>query len=395
MGFLVAPANLAAGQAPPPPVFVDRGVLILELGAVDQFRYIAPDATETTQAITTAACKVSTSGALATLSPIPSTGTVGMFADGIGVQTKGEKGGNGQPCGQANGPSEGLILELAGQLAGYEVDFSELDIEGKFNVTVDFGLYRDGSFVANGAQLTTGTNSDSGPDSGDGDNYRHLPDAAPDDHWDEMRIVVAGTTPSGAFSLEGGADGTAAEPLGLGASLGTTGSVFKLVERFDGEVDCGGSTITVGDSTNTAQATFTRGDDDAVKGGDCQQLILYNLDSTASVDDQTVTFEFETEEAPSWFGTFTWAPEPASMPVDPTQFDDGATSGDLLWCDGFDGIDGSTGNPKPVLPENPPNSGEFDPWCLIEQTTTLLGSNSIQVTQTIYGESDPSFARPK
>lgn len=390
MGLVVGPASVAVGQAPPPPASVDRGVLLLELGAVDQLRHVAPDGTTlATQAITTQGCKVNldTSGEiLATLSPTGE-GVVGLFADGIGIKADGGKGGNGQPCGQVNGVNEGLVFELAGNLAGYEIDFAELDIEGKFSVMVEFGLFLDGVKVADGTPLGTGDLSDSGPDSGDGDNYRHDPEdgAVVDVRYDEIRLTVSAATPSGAFSLEGGADGTAP------GSLGYLASAFKLVEEFDGVIDCAQDTFTVGDGTSSPEASFTRGDDDAKNSNPCSELIGYNLESAVGADDQTVVFEFETEEAPSWFGTFTWVPEPAEIPVPATQLDldnDGTSDGPLLWCDGFSGNDVATGQPLPVMP-----TGQT--WCLIHQTTTLLDGGDIQVVQTVYGRSDPSFARPK
>lgn len=390
MAFIIGPATVAVGQAPAQSAVIDHGVLVLELGAVDHLRHVAPDgSTIATQAIATQGCKVTldTSGdVLATIAPTDA-GTVGLFADGLGVKGSGEKGGNGQPCGQANGVDEGLVLKLAGSLAGLEIDLAELDIEGKFNVMVDFDLYRDGAMVASGASLGTGDLSDSGPDSGDGDNYRHDPTEglADDVTFDEVRMTVSPSTPSGAFSLEGGADGTAP------GSLGFAGSAFRLVEVFDGVIDCGESTLTAGDGASTPEATFTRADDDAKNEDPCSALIGYNLDSTIGSADQKVLFEFQTEEAPHWFGTITWVPEPAVVPVPATDLDldlDGNADGVLDWCDGFSGVDGATGNPLPIMP-----SGES--WCLIDQSSTLLGDGTMQVVQTIYGESDPGFARPK
>jgi hypothetical protein len=381
MGFILWPGGAASGQNPPPPVVVDQGVLVLELGSVDRFVLYDTGGQEVSaQSITTQGCKVSlgTSPVLVALDPVPNTSSVGLFDDGIGVQTKGGGGGggNGQPCGRADGPDEGLVLTLAGDLADLEITRAELDIEGKFNAEVIAELYdADGALVAT-ASLPTGDKSDSGPDSTDGDNYRWEIDPGVPFH--SIKLFNSASAPDGAFSLEGGADGTEV------GSLGITGSAFTLVETFTGIIPCGDDTLTVGDGTITAQATFTRGDDDFVKGGGCTELIGYNLESTATANDQTVSFVFETEEAPSWFGTFTWAPEPAVVPVPATQVD----GSDLQWCDGFSGIDTATGSPKPVLP-----SGES--WCLIDQSSTLLGLDEIQVTQTIYGEADPSFIRPR
>ncbi len=737
MGTLVGPVRIAAGQDPL--VAIDKGVLELQLGAVDQFSYQPTTGPAATQAITENGCRVTlaTNGAvLVTLSPLPSTSEVGLFADGIGVRTK---GGNGQPCGRADGPDEGLVLKLAGSLSDFEITRAELDIEGKFDAIVVAELYLDGAgplavpvqpdcTAAEPLCLPTGVLSDSGPDSGDGDNYR-WEFAFPDIAFDEIHLKVSTLTPSGAFSLEGGADGTApgdvlatsgsgfqiadvvtpaialdkvtngadgltilegapvtwtytvtntgntavgtvsvvdSDPgvaptyesgdgngngqLDLGeswtfsatgmagaggyANVGTAGATFtngattvsvsatdassyfgagpavSIVKTapggdgatllagslvtwtysvtnpgnvplanvdvsdsdaalspafqsgdtdgdglldadetwvyeasgtvtagvysnvgtvdadftddlgateqvtasdaasyfgatpavsidkttngsdgptletgtavtwtytvgntgnipvtnvtvtddqgetplyqsgdvdedglldttetwlylasgtvvsgdyanigtvaadftddvgassavgasdsssyvgYDGIIACGQSTYTTGDGTTTPEATFTRGDDDAKNADPCSALIGFNLTSGVGVGDQTVTFEFETEEAPSWFGTFVWTPEPAAMPVPATQVDtdgDGVTDGPLVWCGGFSGTDAATGNPLPIMP-----AGES--WCLITQTSTLIGIGTIQVTQTIYGETDPGFIRPK
>lgn len=384
MGLVVAP-TAAVGQNPPDPVSVDRGVLVLELGAEDRFVHYDSDGHEVaSQPITKQGCKVSlgTDTLLVTLDAIPSTSDVGLFADGIGVKTKGS-GGNGQPCGRVDGPDEGLILALAGDLAEGAIARAELDIEGKFNADVVADLYNGTSFVES-VVLATGTQSDSGPDSADGDNYRWIIDPGVEDVADivftSIVLTVGDATPGGSFSLEGGADGTAPGPLGI------SGSAFALVDVFDGVVDCGEPTFTVGDGDETPGATFTRGDDDTKNPDPCSELIGYNLESFVdeTAGEQTVSFEFETDEAPSWFGTFDWTPEPAQVPVPPTQVD----GEDLVWCDGFSGVDASTGNALPVMPDG-------ESWCLITQTSTLLTDGTIQVTQTIYGESDPDFLRPK
>lgn len=174
-------------------------------------------------------------------------------------------------------------------------------------------------------------------------------------------------------------------------------SVWLLIESapsFDGLLECGQSTTSVGDGDATPMATFTRGADDDSEGKNsdpCSKLIGYNLDSAATSSEQTVSFEFETSEFPSWFGEFTWTSESASMPVAPTELDldgDGTSDGDLQWCVGFSGTDPEAMEPLPVLP-----SGES--WCLISQSSTLVGAGEIQVTQTIYGVEDPNFIRPK
>ena len=91
----------------------------------------------------------------------------------------------------------------------------ELDIEAKGDVIVVADLYLRGDLVASGYELLTGTRSDSGPDSADGDNYRfRVPPAPATSAFDAF--VLRAKNNVGSFSLSGGADGTAAEPGGLG-----------------------------------------------------------------------------------------------------------------------------------------------------------------------------------
>ena len=98
---------------------------------------------------------------------------------------------------------------------------------------------------------------------------------------------------------------------------------------------------------------------------------------------QTISFEFEEEELPSWFGSFTWAPETAVVPVPATQVDvDGDGPGgdaDLEWCAGVSGG-------IPILPSD-------ESWCLVEQQSVLLDGGLMQVTQQVYGLTDPFWAR--
>jgi len=384
LGLMAGPASIAAGQQPQGAT-TNEGVLALTLGSGgDTFTYTPSTGPVETQAITKQGCKATLAvngDILVTLAPLPSTRELGLFDDGLGVKLKGS-GGNGQPCGRVDGPDEGLVMALAGILADKEISRAELDIEAKFDAAVEAELYLDGAKVADADPLLTGTLSDSGPDSADGDNYRWVIDEGV--VFDEVRLTVSADTPSGSFALAGGADGTAP------GSLGITGSAWQLVESFDGIIDCGQATFTTGDGVTTPEATFTRADDDVKNPDPCSTLIGYNLESTAGAGVQTVTFEFETAEAPSWFGEFVWAPEPAVVPVPATLVDldgDGTGETTLVWCDGFSGVDVATGNPLPVMP-----AGES--WCLIAQTSTLVGTATIQVTQSIFGLTDPDFIRP-
>jgi hypothetical protein len=151
----------------------NAGVLRLRLGSQDHFRFEPASGPAGTQSISPqGACGLQLAGApspqLATLTP--SSGSVGFVQDAIGVKA-GE--GNGQNCGRIDG-SQALTLNLGAGLDGTLIDFAEIDVELKFSATlVVTGYLVDGTDVSQMAQSTYSSDgSDSGPDSGDGDNYR-------------------------------------------------------------------------------------------------------------------------------------------------------------------------------------------------------------------------------
>jgi hypothetical protein len=301
--------------------------------------------------------------------PTPPTGAVGIFDHGIGVSTAGE--GSGTPCGRVDGPSQALTLTLGGAAAGKLVSFAELDIEGKFNVTVLARAFQ-GSTLVGTAQLTTGTNSDSGPDSGDGDNYRWR--IEPTSPFDTLALSVDPSTPNGAFSLEGGADGTSAGPLG--AALGTNDSLLQLAD-FTGVLDCGQTAPTVGGS-GTPAATLARG-----QNANCQKIpyLLRTADNggAQSVDLQKV---LGNQVNTNFTMTIVWDAEPAVNPLPATKIDYDGTGGNppatVGWCGG------TTAAPTPV-------PGQA--WCLTSQQATLVGGGKAQLKESYFGFGDPRWAR--
>jgi hypothetical protein len=384
-------------------VEIDEGFLVLQLGP-DGNQFVwdhdadGIDGDDAAQAITSQGCRASldqSGSILASVDAFVLDGSgvpdlagadLGIFDDGLGARVQGS-GGNGQPCGRADGPDEGLVVTLAGDLADMAITEAQIDIEGKFNVVVVGELYRGVTHVGT-VERATGELSDSGPDSTDGDNYRCVIDVG--EPFDTIVMTVHNDTPDGAFSLHGGADGT--EP----GSFGITETAFELVSFADGIVACSQSTITEGDAETTPEAVFTRGANNVGKGGDpdCPTLVAYTLDSSSTPADQTVDFVFDDSVLPSWYGTVTWAPEPTVVPVPATTVTEG-TSGLLEWCDGFEldvlgdpVLDPFTDAPIPVLP-----AGES--WCLVDQSSVLVSSGVMQVTQTIYGLTDPGFSRPR
>jgi hypothetical protein len=260
------------------------------------------------------------------------------------------------------------------------MDRAELDIEGKFDATVRAELYR-GSELAGVEALDTGALSDSGPDAGTDDNYRWVipaPDAAPV-LFDRLLLRVDPSTPSGGFSLAGGAEGTAPAPGGLGETLGTSDSLFHLVGA-DGVLDCGDQAST--GAPGNPSATVERLDNLEGDPNDCVPVI-YALDSGVEGETQFVflgkDLTAQADLQPQFTMTIGWLPEAATYPVArTTQIDTGSGPEPAVWCGG-----------TPAAPELP--SGKL--WCLSSQAAVPAGAGLIQVTEGFYGAGDPRVLR--
>jgi hypothetical protein len=367
----------------------DGGVIRLRIdgisgsnpGAQNWFRHDAPDGSGgytpgVPAPISVQSCIATTSGVM-DVTAAPNNGKLGLFETGLGVQVPNE--GRGIPCGRVDGLAQALTLEPAIPGSAALFDFAELDIEGKFGVTVRAELYL-GDTLAGVETLATGA-ADSGPDSGDGDNFRwRIPAAdAPLTLFDRLVLRVDPSTPSGAFSLEGGGDGTAAEPGGLGEALGTTDTLFHLVDA-DGTIGCGGEASAGGDGTPGAEVA--RLDNLLGDSGDCKP-IPYALRTGTDGGIQSVLLAKELGEQadlmPAFTLAITWEPEPAEYPLGrTTEIDSGDGPAPLQWCDG------STAEPVPP---------EGQVWCLAHQSTEVVGDGLIAVTESLYGAGDPRFTR--
>jgi hypothetical protein len=361
------------------PVITGGGVLRLHMGADgDNVRFQPPTSSggaTLTQTITSKKCVVplSTATPLVKLGsvPAPPAGAVGFFDHGLGVQGPGD--GTGTPCGRVDGTTQSLVFELAGSMAGKQIEFAELDVEAKFNVIVRAHAYL-GTTLVGTSSLPSGSHSDSGPDSGDLDNYRWL--IHPDAPFDKLVLSVDPSTPGGAFSLEGGADGTKPIPGGLGQALGTSDSVFQLTDGLD----CGQSSGDVG-GNGTPTANLTRG-----QNLNCQ-LIPYVL-RTGIDSEQFVLLQknLGTQTNANFLMDIAWQPEPAPIgPVPVTTIDYDGTGPNppiaVTWCTGTVSA--------PMLPMNA--GGQH--WCLVSHQVVLAGSGNIQVTERYFGSGDPRWAR--
>jgi hypothetical protein len=368
----LAAALLPGAAAGSDPVTIGGGgVLRLHLGADgDKLLYEPPTGSgelPATQTISTRKCVASLSppASLVTLTPTPEAASVGLFDHGLGV--KGSSDGTGTPCGRVDGPSQALTLSLGETLAGKLIDFAELDIEAKFDVLVRAQAYLGGSIVAT-ETLPSGSGSDSGPDSADGDNYRWLVDPA--SPFDTLVLSVDPSTPGGAFSLEGGADGTA--PGDLGAAFPTSDSLFQL-EDVTGVLDCGESSPTIG-GDGTPTADLTRG-----QNANCQKIpYLLRTDKTGSAQSVLLQKRLGDQTGANFTMTIVWEPELASNPLQATTIDYGQGRQDVQWCGGTPG--------SPTLP-----SGQA--WCLTSQQAALAGGGNVQVTEGYFGAGDPIWAR--
>lgn len=367
----------------------DAGVLLLRVDSSGSswIRYY-PDADATTgdlgplgaeQLISISSkCAVSTDGSLLSITPTGGSMGVGAVTNGLGVRTKNN-------CSTAQGriaATQSLAFALGTSTAfpdNVAIKSIEVDVEGKFGADLAYVL--DGTTAAVADLPNT---SDNGPDAGAGDNS--IVTISPVETFTSISFAPNGV---GELAIEGGGDAVFAGGT-LRTAFGVNETVFELVVAFDALVDCG-ETVSTGDGSTAPQATFTRGDDNRTKagGGDCDVLVGANLSSSAN-GTQLISFEFEEEELPTWFGEFTWVPETAVVPVPATQIDengDGIFEGNLEWCDGFSGvIDPETQMEIPNLPAG-------SEWCMTGQQTALVGSGLMQVTQQIYGQTDPNYLR--
>jgi hypothetical protein len=372
------------GDFPP-----DTGVVRLRLGDQDTFTYQPAGGTAVTQSLPTPSnCNLPNPLALSTvgvtLSGAPAggqqQGKLGFFDDGLGVQVKGE--GNGSPCGQVSGTQK-LTLALSGALAGKRMDFVEVDVEGKFGVTLKAQLYLGTSSTPVKTEIYATGGPDSGPDSVDGDNFRVRVPKTGTVLFDRIVLSVDESTPGGAFSLEGGADGTMALEGGYAATKlgGTTDSIFHITDAS--LLECGESTPTVGGGTSPAVSVTL------LEEG-CTEGIPYSLTTEKLADGQQgILFQKDAEGTSQFRSTFTWAVEEAAYPVPATKIDFTPNGGladaeAMQWCEGT--------YASPQLP----SAGDVT-WCLVKHTAVVQSPTEVggkrvrmmQITEEVYGLGDP------
>ena len=150
--------------------------------------------------------------------------------------------GSGDPCGRVEAEDgEAISVALGSHLDGYLMSAIDVDLELKFNATVEVVFKLEGATVST-TSFTGSGGSDDGPDSGDGDNFRFF--FRPTSGGNPVLFDEVVFDPSaGAISLEGGADGTENGML----DTSTNASQFEVVKSFDGQITCG-DTVTIDDS---------------------------------------------------------------------------------------------------------------------------------------------------
>ena len=372
---LVVPGTFATGQVGTGDgPFGTAGILRLHLGAQDYFRFDPSGGGDPTQTniVPGSGCKVS----LANSSLVTATvgggngAALGLVSDGLGVRQLQE--GNGTPCGQVNGTAQSMTIALAGVLGNKVADRAELDIEGKYNAKVKAEMFMDGSPVAT-QMFGTGAASDSGPDSGDGDNYRiEIENVL----FDAIRLSVDPSTPTGAFSLEGGADGTASGAVGSTLASDTKDSLFRI-SGAEGVLNCG-ETVTETGAPGEPDATVQR-----LNNAECRK-VLYSLDSTSDTDSEDIHFVKDLSDQPnaSFFVTIDWDNEVAQYPLPGVLVDEGTGPYTADWCDGTFA--------SPAVP-----AGGTAHWCVRKETAESAGTNSVHRTTYLFGFGDPLFTLPK
>jgi hypothetical protein len=348
-----------------------------------------------TQTLSQSSCKLASSGdslvafgassSQSSKKPFP-----GLKDHRIGVGQNGE--GNGEPCARINGDlGQKLTLGLTGALNGQSIGYAEIDLGFKFNGSAVLQLKKAGVLVDE-VTVPCSSASDCGPDSGGSDNRRVILWLDPADDpgagawhaeqiagtFDTIVLKPGSSSSKGVVSLEGGFNGSPAGPVGT--ALGTTDTLFVLVQPFDGEIDCGETESL--DEGGDATLEITRGfdTDGGCKGPEAG--LLFNFESGVEGDELFVDFITEPttgETVAQFLEVITWNfDSPPNVDVEDQNktlsYDDhvGAGKRVMPWClaDPRDGgnLPGGVVNTSLYLP-----AGHTS--CLIETTSrvTILG----------------------
>jgi hypothetical protein len=364
----------------------DFGVLRLNLtGSAGKFTFTPAGAaapTDTQTISVNGKCAASASGAPALAALTSVGGTLGLVTHGLGVRQK-------NSCGPAEGRFSGneMVTVALGSFFGSDVLVAdaELDIEGKFNASLDVLL--DGETLVN---RTLQDSSDNGPDSGVGDNDRVL--LSDEQSGVEPFRTMTLSADGGEVSLEGGGDGTYAQysaagkvgPIGAALVPGTADTIFRLVRmhEFAGDLFCEESrTATmIGGSATSAEVTRLANDG----GQECDDVgvTLEILDEGVRLDKGTTGLNTLQPQAVNAMVDIEWAPQAATVPLPPRQINvdpDNPNSQfqPVQWCLSWDPVTETALHPASV------------PWCLVDDHTVLQGNGTVVQVQRYHGDGDP------
>jgi hypothetical protein len=389
VAVFTASVSPAAGDEPAPQA-QEVGVLRLRLagaGGTVTFTPTGAPAPTATQVITaTGKCAASTSGPLVSLSSTGGSQGPGLVNNGLGVRQK-------NTCGTAEGRlggSETVTLALGSAFGEHDVVAdAELDIEGKFNASLDVSL--DGAPAVNRTLVSA---SDNGPDSGVGDNDRVVLSSAQPDVDPFRTMTIRART--GELSLEGGGDGSyaqfaAAGKVGpLGAGLGTADTVLRVVHGFADDLGCLESRTATVIGGSATSAVVTRLDNDG--GQDCDDVgVTFEiLDDGVLLDKGTTGLETGTPQAVNALVDIVWAAQTADVPMPAREinFDPDDPTGweTVQWCESWDAVAETA-----VHPVDARFPGGVLPWCLVDDQVELQPDGTVVQTQRYHGDGDPMW----
>lgn len=400
--------SAAAGQTTTTQGLPDEGVLRLQLGDFDRLVWETPSTSDTdpTQSLVD---RISLTGravhkCLLQVGPVGSQPALLRFTAGVHPENQpgfafdsiGVFGGGssttarGVDCSQV-GANESLTLSLAGALSGHVAYRSEIDIEVKQNARV-LATATAGSSVTtwelrSGSGIVPGQGSDV-PGSpifncaaaldvppGPQDNCRWVIDAV----WNSLEL----RTLAGKWSLEGGSD--------FGSNVVPNSTQFFLAQA-SGVLNCGDTTITSGDGSETALASGIRLGN--ASGSACVP-IPYRIESTGS--DVTFLKELLGQPDAAFLFDITWVVENAAslatIPLTVHSFD-GVTYFDLDLCVGTPTFDlGGNLTSLVGVPDLDPGQPGNQYACVVSQDIDWVSFQTIQLSQTIYLEGDWTAGR--
>jgi hypothetical protein len=378
-------------------IVVDRGVARLQLTAAgDKITYDPLSGSDQVQELgVSTGCTLSTSGdsvmiiSASSVPPPKSPPVPGLKDHRLGVGQKGE--GTGEPCARINedlGQALTLTLDLGPNMA---MDYAEIDINFKYNGEAGWRILYKGAQVGAGVLPCSG--SDCGPDSGADDNKRlkigNFATTGERMLFDQIELTATTPPPNGAISVEGGQDPDDRGPLGL--SLNTYDSLFRVVEVFDGELNCGEG---FDEEDGGVVGTFFRLDNAPPPLGQTGPPCTpkpYNAE--ASAEDGTIYFAPSgSDQDARYRGTLTLGNRSAANPFtsnlkyDPE--DDGSFK-DMPWCGSviYDGEPPGVIDPVVIDAAVP----DGDTWCITGESTVVASPGFVTTTWSVFGYGDPKF----